>query len=68
MKALPHHTYIPELSPPRKSDSPVLTVRVIEYTVHTAAHHRAEETSEVFVLVTDLLHTEQYPPLCPSPL
>jgi hypothetical protein len=38
-------------------------VRVIEYTVHTAAEDAAGETSEVFALVTDLLDTEEYPAL-----
>ena len=37
VKALADGTYLAELKPPRKSDGPVLTVRVIEYTVHTAA-------------------------------
>ena len=63
VKALPNGTYIAELRPPRKSDGPVLAVRVIEYTVHTAADDGAEETSEVFALVTDLLDTEEYPAL-----
>ena len=56
-------TYLAELKPPRKSDGPVITVRVIEYTVHTAAEDGGEETSEVFCLVTDLLDTEEYPAL-----
>ena len=30
-------TYLAELKPPRKSDGPPVTVRVIEYTVHTTA-------------------------------
>ena len=55
VKALADGTYLAELKPPRKSDGPVLTVRVIEYTVHTAADDGTEETSEVFCLVTDLL-------------
>jgi hypothetical protein len=61
--ALPDGTYLAELKPPRKSDGPVLTVRVIEYTVHTAAEDGAGETSEVFALVTDLLDAEEYPAL-----
>ena len=63
VKALPDGTYLAELKPPRKSDGPVLTVRVIEYTVHTAADNGAGESSEVFALVTSLLDTEEYPAL-----
>ena len=63
VKALPDGTYLAELKPPRKSDGPVLTVRVIEYTVHTAADNGTEETSEVFALVTDLLDMEEHPAL-----
>ena len=63
VKVLPDGTYLAELRPPRKSDGPVLTVRVIEYTVRTAAENGTEETSEVFALVTDLLDTEEYPAL-----
>jgi hypothetical protein len=63
VKALPDGTYLAELKPPRKSDGPAITVRVIEYTVHTAAGNGAEESSEVFCLVTDLLDTEEYPAL-----
>ena len=49
-------TYLAELKPARKSDGPPVTVRVIEYTVHTAAAGTGdEESSEVFALVTDLL-------------
>ena len=62
-EALPDGTYLAELKPPRNSDGPVLTVRVIEYTVHTAAGKGGEETSEVFCLVTDLLDVEEYPAL-----
>jgi hypothetical protein len=58
VKVLQDGTYLAELKPPRKSDGPVITVRVIEYTVHTAAEDGGEETSEVFCLVTDLLDTE----------
>ena len=36
VKVLPDGTYLAELKPPRKSDGPPITVRVIEYTVHTA--------------------------------
>jgi hypothetical protein len=63
VKVLPDGTYLAELKPPRKSDGPVITVRVIEYTVHTAAEDGGEETSEVFCLVTDLLDTGEYPAL-----
>ena len=63
VRALADGTYLAELKPPRKSDGPVLTVRVIEYTVHTAAENGTEESSEVFALVTDLIDTEDYPAL-----
>jgi hypothetical protein len=64
VKVLPDGTYLAELKPPRKSDGPPLTVRVIEYTVHTTAGGQDGETSsEVFCLVTDLLDIEEYPAL-----
>jgi hypothetical protein len=63
VKVLPDGTYVAELKPPRKSDGPVITVRVIEYTVHTAADNGTEESSEVFCLVTSLLDVEEYPAL-----
>ncbi len=63
VRALADGTYLAELKPPRKSDGPVLTVRVIEYTVRTAAEDGTEQTSEVFALVTDLLDAEEYPAL-----
>jgi hypothetical protein len=63
VEALPDGTYLAELRPPRKSDGPAITVRVIEYTVHTAAGDGAEESSEVFCLVTSLLDIEEYPAL-----
>jgi hypothetical protein len=64
VKALADGTYLAELKPPRKSDGPVLTVRVIQYTVHPApADGGAEESSEVFALVTSLLDIEEYPAL-----
>jgi len=64
VKVLPDGTYLAELKPPRKSDGPVITVRVIEYTVRTVPEDGAgEESSEVFCLVTDLLDTEEYPAL-----
>ena len=64
MKVLADGTYLAELKPPRKSGGPPVTVRVIEYTVHTApAASGTEETSEVFALVTSLLDAEEYPAL-----
>ena len=64
VKVLPDGTYLAELAPPRKSDGPPLTVRVIEYTVHTAPDDGGhDETSELFCLVTDLLDPEEYPAL-----
>ncbi len=63
VKVLADGTYLAELKPPRKSDGPVLAVRVIEYTVHTAADDGTEESPEVFCLVTSLLDTEEHPAL-----
>jgi hypothetical protein len=63
VKALADGTYLAELKPPRKSDGPPVTVRVIEYTVHTTAEDGGEEISEVFCLVTSLLDVEGYPAL-----
>jgi hypothetical protein len=64
VKVLADGTYLAELRPPRKGDGPVITVRVLEYTVHTApAAGGTEETSEVFALVTSLLDTGEYPAL-----
>jgi hypothetical protein len=64
VKVLADGTYLAELKPPRKSDGPPVTVRVIEYTVHTApAAGGTEGTSEVFALVTSLLDVEGYPAL-----
>jgi hypothetical protein len=64
VKVLEDGTYLAELKPPRKKDGPVVTVRVIEYTVHTApADGGQAEASEVFCLVTDLLDPERYPAL-----
>jgi hypothetical protein len=64
VKVLADGTYLAELKPPRKGDGPVITVRVIQYTVHTApAAGGEEETSEVFALVTSLLDVEEYPAL-----
>jgi len=64
VKVLDDGTYLAELRPPRKSDGPVITVRVIEYSVLTAPEGGGkEEASEVFCLVTDLLAPEGYPAL-----
>ena len=53
VKVLADGTYLAELAPPRKSDGPPLTVRVIEYTVHTAPDDGGDEqASELFCLVT----------------
>jgi Insertion element 4 transposase N-terminal/Transposase DDE domain len=71
VKALADGTYLAQLKPPRKSDGPAITVRVIEYTVHTTAGDGAEESSEVFCLVTSLLDPEEHPALdlaCGYPL
>jgi hypothetical protein len=56
-------TYLAQLHPARKADGPPITVRVIEYTVRTSGPDGAEEPSEVFALVTDLLDVEAYPAL-----
>ena len=62
--ALADGTYLAELKPPRASHGPPITVRVIEYTVHTAPEgDGTEESSEVFCLVTSLLDIEEYPAL-----
>ena len=64
VKVLAGGTYLAELTPPRKSDGPPLTVRVIEYTVRAAPQGGGtEESSEVFCLVTDLLDPGEYPAL-----
>jgi Insertion element 4 transposase N-terminal/Transposase DDE domain len=64
VKVLADGTYLAELRPPRKKDGPVITVRVIEYTVHTApAAGGQAATSEVFCLVTDLLDPQEFPAL-----
>lgn len=43
VKALPDGTYLAELKPPRKSDGPPVTVRVVEHTVHTVPEDGGEE-------------------------
>jgi transposase IS4-like protein/DDE family transposase len=65
VKVLADGTYLAELTPPRKKDGPPVTVRVIEYTVHTTLGGGSGdgETSEVFCLVTDLLDPQEYPAL-----
>jgi hypothetical protein len=65
-RVLPDGTYLATLNPARTADGPPITVRVIEYTVHTtveADHGGTETSSEVFCLVTDLLDIEAYPAL-----
>jgi hypothetical protein len=68
IKVLADGTYLAVLHPRRKADGPPITVRVIEYTVHTSPADGGdgdgeEESSEVFALVTDLLDPEAYPAL-----
>jgi hypothetical protein len=64
VKVLADGTYLAELKPPRKGDGPVITIRVIEYSVRTTPESGGtEEVSEVFCLVTDLLDPEEYPAL-----
>ena len=58
VKVLPDGTYLAELKPPRTKDGPPVTVRVIEYAVHTTAADGTGPSSEVFCLVTDLLDVE----------
>jgi len=55
-------SYLVQLHPRRTADGPPITMRIIEYTVHTShAGSDDEDTSEVFCLVTDLLDPEAYP-------
>jgi len=69
-------SYLAQLHPRRQADGPPITVRVIEYTVHTSPIHGGpttgsgagagsadEDTSELFCLVTDLLDPEATPAL-----
>jgi hypothetical protein len=70
IQVLAEGSYLAVLHPARKADGPPITVRVIEYTVHTSPADGGdggdgdeEETSEVFALVTDLLDVEAYPAL-----
>lgn len=55
-------SYLAELKPARKGDGPPLTVRVIEYTVHSTTADD-QSSSELFCLVTDLLDPEEWPML-----
>ena len=51
IRVLPDGTYLARLNPARKADGPPITVRVIEYTVHTTPEGgTSEESSEVFCL------------------
>ena len=56
-------SYLAQLHPARTSDGPPIIVRVIEYTVHTTGPDGAEQPSELFCLVTDLLDPETHPAL-----
>ena len=46
VKVLADGTYLAELRPPRKKDGPAVTVRVIEYTVHTAPATAARQAPQ----------------------
>jgi hypothetical protein len=63
VKVLEDGSYLAEPKPPRKSDGPAVTVRVIEYTVLTTPEGGEEEASGLFCLVTSLLDVEEYPAL-----
>jgi hypothetical protein len=64
VKVLQDGTYLAELKPPRKSDGPVITVRVIEYSVLTTPQGGGtEDVSELFCLVTSLTDPEEHPAL-----
>lgn len=63
IEVLADGTYLAQLHPARKADGPPITVRVIEYTVHTSGPDGTEEPSELFALVTDLLDIQAYPAL-----
>ena len=61
VQVLADGTSLAVLRPRRQADGPPITVRVIEYTVHTTSPDGVETFSEVFALVTDLLDVEAYP-------
>jgi hypothetical protein len=66
IRVLADGSYLAQLHPRRRADGPAITVRVVEYTVHSSspdAGNTAEDTSEVFALVTDLLDPEAHPAL-----
>lgn len=68
IRVLADGSYLAQLHPRRQADGPPITVRVVEYTVHTSRagsddQDSEEDTSEVFCLVTDLLDVEDYPAL-----
>jgi len=67
IRVLADGTYLAQLHPRRKADGPPITVRVVEYTVHSSSPDGGsdgeEDTSEVFALVTDLLDIQAHPAL-----
>jgi transposase IS4-like protein/DDE family transposase len=63
IEVLADGSYLAQLHPARKADGSPITVRVIEYTVHTTGSDGVEQPSELFCLVTDLLDIEAYPAL-----
>jgi hypothetical protein len=71
IQVLSDGTYLAQLRPARRADGPPITVRVIEYTVHSTPidpdtgepDPAAETRSEVFALVTDLIDVQAYPAL-----
>jgi hypothetical protein len=67
IRVLADGSYLAQLHPRRRADGPAITVRVVEYTVHSSSPDGGsdgeEDTSEVFALVTDLLDPEAHPAL-----
>ncbi|MCK9879134.1 IS4 family transposase [Frankia sp. Ag45/Mut15] len=59
VRVLDDGSYLAELTPARTRDGPPLTVRVIEYTVHSTTAD-GPTSSELFCLVTDLLDPEEW--------